>query len=58
MELKINVTENELNAILDGLLLLEHEQPDKKKIVTSAYHKVFDADVETWLRKQGIEAKK
>ena len=58
MELKINVTENELNAILDGLLLLEHDQPDRKKITTSAYHKIFDADVETWCRKQGIEVKK
>lgn len=58
MKLEISVTEKEKDLILNSLLLWKENYPEDTKIVSSAFHKVFDADLETWCRKQGIERRK
>lgn len=55
MKLEVTITEKEKDMILNSLLLWMENYPEDKKAAKSAYHKMFDADVDAWCRKLGIE---
>ncbi len=55
MKLEVTLTEKEKDMVLNGLLLWMKTYPEDEKVAHSAFRKVFDADVDAWCRKLGIE---